>query len=521
MGKDKQNTKNKPVVKQQKAVKLPEIEDFFTISLAKKNRNLNKKIEKIQELETRKKAGDELNKDQNELIERKGEVTSQISENNRIKTIYLEAYSKKDETDGEVKKEEVKKVEVVAPKVEEVIVEEEKKPEVNLEEVESKGVTKATHAISKFLVASHLLRTQHYVEQFAEQSGLSGLEELSTINSAYLDNTSNNNWEKYLDLQKMLENFVNKSPVLTSENKSVDELHELVESVTSHQQFAQFTPVDPAPVEVVVQVAALPERKESDISKKQSRKESEIQQDFFMQDSDEEDDEEIVQNQVVEIQATEEKIVEAKAPETKEKQPLQEQQVSSNQAQPELTRKKSEAQKAQKSGDADKDEDEDEWFTATRGPKYGANQGPNPNYKGKNPRGGNYRGGERRGGERRGGEGRGGERRGGYRGERKEGDGRVERKDGEGRVERGDGYKEGGERRSWNNEGGFRKENTGRGRGGYRGTGRGGNRYSKDGERKPYNKGSENERPSGEPLKEVGTLEKEVMPVEESQPITE
>jgi len=63
--------------------------------LAKKVRNINKKLQHIKELEGLKK--DELKKDQQEMIARKPELLAQIDENTAIKNMYLEAYSKKGE----------------------------------------------------------------------------------------------------------------------------------------------------------------------------------------------------------------------------------------------------------------------------------------------------------------------------------------------------------------------------------------------------------------------------------------
>merc|ERR1711912_125903 len=75
--------------------KVLEVEDFFTSFLAKKVRNINKKLTHIQELEKTPK--DELLPDQKDMIARKAELLKQIEENNEIKNLYLEAYSKKGE----------------------------------------------------------------------------------------------------------------------------------------------------------------------------------------------------------------------------------------------------------------------------------------------------------------------------------------------------------------------------------------------------------------------------------------
>merc|ERR1711881_780142 len=77
----------------QKNGKVIEVEDFFTSFLAKKNRNVNKKLGHIKELESKPKS--ELKPDQQEMIDRKGDLLKQIEDTDAIKNLYLEAYSKK------------------------------------------------------------------------------------------------------------------------------------------------------------------------------------------------------------------------------------------------------------------------------------------------------------------------------------------------------------------------------------------------------------------------------------------
>merc|ERR1712113_23533 len=86
MGKDtkKNQKKNQDSNKQEKFL---EIEDFFTSFLAKKVRNVNKKLSHIKELEEKPK--DSLKKDQLEMLGRKEELLQQIEENNMIKMLYL------------------------------------------------------------------------------------------------------------------------------------------------------------------------------------------------------------------------------------------------------------------------------------------------------------------------------------------------------------------------------------------------------------------------------------------------
>merc|ERR1711976_252649 len=118
---------NQQQKKQNKKSKHPEVEDFFTVFLAKKNRNLKKKLDKIAELEVRVKNKEELKREQLDMIQRKSETQDQIDENDKIKACYLEAYSKKDENEPAKPEQEVQ------PEVNQV--KQEEKPQVNEEEV--------------------------------------------------------------------------------------------------------------------------------------------------------------------------------------------------------------------------------------------------------------------------------------------------------------------------------------------------------------------------------------------------
>lgn len=156
---NKQNTKKK----------LPEVEDFFTVFIQKKNRNVEKKIKHIQELEIKLKDSSntktELTKEQQDLVNKRPELEKQIAHNNEIRDLYFEAYSKKEETAPVTKPEEPKKEDPEVPKI-------------NEEEVENRGVAKAVRALTRFMFVSQLLKNQESVAQFSSVSGLSGLDDV-------------------------------------------------------------------------------------------------------------------------------------------------------------------------------------------------------------------------------------------------------------------------------------------------------------------------------------------------------
>ena len=94
-----QNNQNQQKKGKKPEVKKPEVTDFFTTFLSKKNRNLRKKMDHIQELEGKAKKGEELKDSQKDAIAKKQEVQEMMDDNDRILSIYLEAYSKKDENE--------------------------------------------------------------------------------------------------------------------------------------------------------------------------------------------------------------------------------------------------------------------------------------------------------------------------------------------------------------------------------------------------------------------------------------
>merc|ERR1712151_467409 len=133
--------------------KVIEVEDFFTSFLAKKVRNINKKLGHIKELEGLKK--DDLKKDQLEMIARKEELLAQIEENNAIKNLYLEAYSKKGEYEAQHEQEAPKE----QPKVEVPVaqpVDNTAQLEEAARDAEKLAINRATESLSRLFAVTQL-----------------------------------------------------------------------------------------------------------------------------------------------------------------------------------------------------------------------------------------------------------------------------------------------------------------------------------------------------------------------------
>jgi len=461
------NTKNGKVL---------EVEDFFTSFLAKKIRNINKKLTHISELEKIDK--DALKKDQAEMIARKNELLGHIDEQNEIKKMYLEAYSKKSEYEATnavqaeegAPKVEVKEVQVVdnSAQLAEVA-----------KEAENKCVNRVTEMLSKLLVVVNLMNTQASVDQFSEESGLnsSDLSDLTDMNNQIGTRGATND-DHQQSLQRILKAYVDQEAVRGTDNRSMPEVYNLVEDVLRNPAFANYVytaPVVVVETKPVVEVKEQPQVVEVKVeSRKESaaRKDSEAQQQMFMED-DSEDEREVREQPApvvqVKVTVTEQETVTA---------PKEEKKIEKK---------------------VTVDDDEEEWHTAARGGRQAYDPAnPNPNYRGNN-RGRGERG--------RGGRGRGN--RGDY---KKDGERRERREGDETKPYDGDRRKFDGEKRPYTRGDGER----GRGDRGRGGRGRGGRgRYNKDGERRPYDgerkayrKQNEDGTPAeGAPLKEVGTLD--------------
>merc|ERR1712183_559926 len=465
--------------------KVIEVEDFFTSVLAKKVRNINKKLGHIKELEGLKK--DELKKDQAEMVARKDELLAQIEENTMIKNLYLEAYSKKGEYEAQHDVEAPKE----QPKVEAQVVQQEDNT-AQLEEVardaEKLAVNRATESLSRLFAVTQLFGTEASVEQFSAESGLNSndLQNLHVMfNQLVVRGANNDDHQQYV--QRTFREYVEQNDVRGTDNRSMPEMASLVDEVLRNTAFANFVPKAPVVVvksEPVVVVQEQPQVVEVKVeSRKQSereaaRKDSEAQQQLFMEDDSEEENE-VREEPVAEVQVsvTVTEQVEVKAP-VEEKKP---------------EKKRS-----------NEDDDEEEWHTAARGGRQ--NEGyQNPNYRGNNRgRGGRGRGGNNRG-------------RGGKDGERRE-----RKVDENGNPIEGERRKFDGEKRPYTRGDGER----GRGDRGRGGRGRGGRgRYNKDGERRPfdgekkaYRKQNTDGTPvEGAPLKEVGTLDQPQAKVENTE----
>lgn len=493
-------TQNKQVQKQSQAQKggsckkLPEVEDFFTNFLSKKVRNITKKLGHIQELEKKiKQSGEELKKDQLDMISRREELEKAVEENNAIKKIYLEAHSKRAENEPAKKEDEG-----VEENKEAVVAEEDKSdrevvvPQIDVEaireEAEAKGVNKTCTIVSKLLLSSYLLRTQDFCDQFAYISGIDNLETLNEFMTE-LNQANGDNLNQQVMVQKRLEDLVNGSPVMGTETKTNEFITELVNTVVDNSNFASFVP-QVKEIVVVREISPEPEiaicnmntivnenvTEEEEVFKTKSRRESEIQQKIFMEEDSEDEQFEVQQEEPA--MKTENQIIESKTlSKPQEKQVLQEQAIANNKP----------VEQPKKSND----EDDDDWVEVKRGNNY---------YNRDNQRGGRGRGGRGNRGGFRGGR--------DYKGEKKDyKDGeKREFKDGE-RKEFKDGEKR--ERKPWTNKDGENRENRGgRGRGGRGGRGR----FNKDGEKRVFNKTNiDGERVEAEEqprLKEVGTLDR-------------
>lgn len=466
----------------QKNGKVLEVEDFFTSFLAKKVRNINKKLQHIKELEGLKK--DELKKDQQEMIARKPELLAQIDENNAIKNMYLEAYSKKGEYEATTDQ--------AAPAEQQNVVAQEVKQVDNsaqLAEVardaDNKAVNRVTESLSKLVVVTGLFNQEASVEQFAEESGLNSgdLSNLHDMHNQLVTRGSNNDDHHQYVLRTFRE-YAEGQAVRGTDNKSMSEISNLVDEVLRNQAFANFVPKAPVVVvksEPVVAIQEQPQvvevkaesRKQSEVA---ARKDSEAQQQFFMQD-DSEDEQEV----------------------REEPAPVAQANVTVTESENKQAPAEEKKQEKKSSGD----DDEEEWHTAARGGRqYDGAQ--NPNYRGNN-----------RG---RGGRGR-GNNRGGY---KRDGEKREPRLDKDGNPIPYEKRQFDGEKRPYTRGDGER----GRGERGRGGRGRGGRgRYNKDGERRPfdgekkaYRKQNTDGTPAeGAPLKEVGTLDQPQAKVENTE----
>lgn len=517
MGKDTKKTTKKGNGGDKNS-KVPQLEDFFTTFLAKKVRNISKKLTHIKELEGLKH--DELKKDQLEMLARKEELLKQIEENSEIKNLYLEAYSKKGELEAQLEKEQAgEKAQPEASK------QNDNKAQLAsvAKETEDKTVIRVTDVLSKLLLATQLLRTSSACGQFAEASGMNktDLEAFVDFRSQFLAKKGNN-CDHQVSIAKKMRDYVNQESVRGTDSKSMLELYNLVESMTSSSKFSDFVHqveekqvvIENKPVarkasgkKTDVKVAVRKEsanRKGSEANERRSRKESKEQQDLFMEDDSEED-------HAVWTPKAPEKV------ELKEEKPNKAVVHNGSEAKKEAKQvTKKETKKTNEDGD------DEEWHTAVRGPKPADQQG---NYRGSRGRGGRGRGGRGRGGN--------GERR-----ERKEGEEEGKPYDGEKRVYNGEKKPYNGERRPYRNYDGEKKpydgerrpytkdgervegENRGgrgrgegRGRGNYRGGDRGGRRFNsnKDGEERVYRQQKPTEATGNEeqkPLKEVGTLDR-------------
>jgi len=271
--------------------KVLEVEDFFTSFLAKKIRNINKKLTHISELEKIEK--DALKKDQIEMIARKSELHGHIDEQNEIKKMYLEAYSKKGEYEANAdhKEEDAPRKESNAV----VVVDNSAQLAEACKDAEHKCCNKVTEMLSKLVTVTHLMSTQASVEQFSEESGLksSDLSDLLDMHNQLVSRGANNE-EHQQSVQRAFKAYVDQEAVRGTNNRSMPEMFNLVEDVLSNKAFSDF--VVRAPVVVVeskpvveVQEVKVVEVKVESRKMSAARKDSEAQQQLFMEDDSEDE----------------------------------------------------------------------------------------------------------------------------------------------------------------------------------------------------------------------------------------
>lgn len=418
----KDNNK-KAANKQQKTdtKKKVEVNDFFTEFLAKKERNTNKRLKEIEELLQKKKDGTELKKTQLEKIDKKQQLNDQIKEYNFIKNSYLEAYSKKDEYEPKVE------TQVNGEKVVEngpVKTHTQEDVDSLVQEAQAKSVKQAVTRVATLLVAGSFLNDEVNKNAFAKQSSVQ-VDQLNKVselwNSVMSSSTARNNA------------LANSVETLSCFLASTCTLSEEVLSNNAWNNYVRPAPVVEVQVsEIEAQQKVPPVPKEE--PKTQSRKESELQYQQFMDSDKEDDDNEEKQEEVQ---------TDVKLQKEEKTQPVKEN---------EKTEVKAE-QKPQKK--TSKNDDDEEWIQVDTRPQHTRPKGERGGYRGKNYRGKNDRpytqGGEK--GERR-----------PYR-KREDGDYKGDR---EFKGERGEGRGE------------FKSDGRGRGRGGRGRGGRGRNFHNKD-----------------------------------------
>jgi len=442
------------------------------------------------------------------MIARKAEHLKAIEENNCVKKLYLEAYSKKSEYEVAKKDEDANATseqpkEQVHEETTATQVKEEPKVEVPKidvaaiqAEAEKKGLVRACSSLSKLFLLTNLFKDTHYTNQMEDVSGMAELSVLVSFKEELLKRETDNT-ATLANINAKFVDFVNAAPTPAIHTHSMDFVADLVERVVSNQHFADLTLKNPAPVSVPaiekVEVVKQEEvvEKAPTVSRKESQKQREQHDMFMVEDDDEEEHNEDADNNDAEEH---EQIVESKVEAVK--QPLQEQNGN---------------KQAEKEKPKNLNDDEDEWVEVNKGRTNHYDNRNKDGYRGR----GNNRGGRGRGNNRN------GERRewkdkegNGERREWKDKDGNViekrerrEWKDKDGNViERKDRREYDGERKNNYTRDGERENNYrngGRGRGNNRG-GRGGRGGKRDGqlERKKENDVPQNE---GQNLKQVGT----------------
>jgi len=292
------------------------------------------------------------------MIARKGEHLKAIEENNAVKALYLEAYSKKSELDpkkdenttSEQPKEQVQEETTVTQVKEEPKVEAPKIDVAAIQaEAEQKGIERACSSLSKLFLLTNLFKAIHYTNQMEDVSGMVELCVLPFFRDELLKRETDN-LATLANINTKFVEFVNSAPTPAIHTHSIDFVADLVERVVSNQHFADLTLKEPVPLpppakEVVQQEEVV--EKAPTASRKESQKQREQHDMFMVEDDDEEEHNEDADNNDAEEQ---EQIVESKV--EAEKQPLQEQNGN---------------KQAEKEKPKNLNDDEDEWVEVNKG----------------------------------------------------------------------------------------------------------------------------------------------------------
>lgn len=227
---------SKSTKKNDKKSAVPEVklDDFFTRFLAKKRRNLNKKLTKIETYE--KTPSDKLQPDHKEIIESKPDTLERLEYFETIGKLYIEAYlSKDDEDEGapaqSPQRQEEPKAAAAAPVA-----------AVNHEETNARIAA----SLAQLLTASSFFAHTQQRESFAKthgaalskKYGANFLEGLGNLWRTLSEHHDSENSARVEQVTKIIENFLNNSALISpATNTTYQRLHEAIRELGSHQAF--------------------------------------------------------------------------------------------------------------------------------------------------------------------------------------------------------------------------------------------------------------------------------------------